>query len=95
MPGDDASGIDGALDALVTRVPRPVVARLARRPGQKEARFAHLLAGEVASLSEEPPNSTHGVVPDRIGALEETVRELRTEVAELRVQLEALRKQLE
>ena len=38
MPDEDTTGIDTALEALVTREPQPVVARLQRRPGQKEAR---------------------------------------------------------
>ena len=55
MPGDDATGLDTALEALIAREPQPVVARLARRPGQKEPRYAHLLAGDVAEAVDDAP----------------------------------------
>src|SRR5262245_30255156 len=45
MPNDDSSGLDAALESLANRESQPLVARLARRPGQKEARYAHLLSG--------------------------------------------------
>jgi uncharacterized protein YceH (UPF0502 family) len=74
------------------------VTRLPRRPGQKEARYAHLLAGEVfvdaEALEPEAPVRA-STSPDRIAALEQTVAELRSEVAELRGQLEAFRRQFE
>jgi uncharacterized protein len=97
MPGDDATGPDTALEALITREPQPVVARLARRPGQKEPRYAHLLAGDVAESIDDasvaqPPTAT---TPDRIVALEEHVQGLRNEVNDLRAQLAAFRKQFE
>jgi uncharacterized protein YceH (UPF0502 family) len=84
MPGDDSAGIDAALEALVTRDAEPVVARLSRRPGQKEARYAHLLSGAVAEAADDvqvapPPPSS-----DRLAALEELALELRNEVADLR-----------
>ena len=95
MPGDDSTGLDGALEALITREPRPVVARLARRPGQKEPRYAHLLAGDVAEADEgaaiQPPAAT----TDRMSVLEERIEELRNEVSDLRAQLASFRKQFE
>jgi uncharacterized protein YceH (UPF0502 family) len=95
MPGDDSAGIDAALEALVTRDAEPVVARLSRRPGQKEARYAHLLSGAVAEAADDvqvapPPPSS-----DRLAALEELALELRNEVADLRAQLASFRKQFE
>jgi uncharacterized protein YceH (UPF0502 family) len=95
MPGDDSAGLDAALDALVTRDAEPVVARLSRRPGQKEARYAHLLSGAVAEAADDvqvapPPPSS-----DRLAALEELALELRNEVADLRAQLASFRKQFE
>ena len=95
MPGDDSAAIDAALEALVTRDAEPVVARLSRRPGQKEARYAHLLSGAVAEAADDvqvapPPPSS-----DRLAALEELALELRNEVADLRAQLASFRKQFE
>ena len=65
------------------------------RPGQKEARCAHLLSGEVTydvpDVVARPPRAD----AERLAAVEEASEELRKEVADLRAQLEALRKQFE
>src|SRR6266513_1173200 len=39
--------IEQALHSLSTKDPEPMVTKLPRQPGQKEARFAHLLTGQV------------------------------------------------
>jgi uncharacterized protein YceH (UPF0502 family) len=95
MPGEDATGLDAALDALAARASQPVVARLARQPGQKEARYAQLLGGEVTQAPAEAAPAPAASPPDRIAALEETVQDLRKEVTDLRAQLETFRKQFE
>ena len=97
MPGDDSTELDAALEALIARQPRPVVARLARRPGQKEPRYAHLLAGEVAEAFDDAPlqPQTTSTAAERIARLEEDVQELRNEISDLRAQLGAFRKQFE
>jgi uncharacterized protein YceH (UPF0502 family) len=95
LPGDDPGGIDAALEALIAREPEPVVARLTRRPGQKEVRYAHRLGGEVAYTVDDLPSAAPAGAADRIAALEELTRELRNEVADLREQLAAFRRQFE
>ena len=97
MPGDDAAGLDAALESLIGRDPRPVVARLPRRPGQKEVRYAHLLSGDVTPTADATPDATPATAPDtdRLDALEQMANELRNEVADLRTQLEGFRKQFE
>ena len=97
MPGDDSTGVDAALEALMTREPQPVVTRLARRPGQKEPRYAHLLAGDVTEAIDVAPHQPQSTATatDRITALEELVQELRNEVTDLRSQLATFRKQFE
>jgi uncharacterized protein YceH (UPF0502 family) len=90
----DATGLDAALEALATRE-SPVVTRLARRPGQKEIRYAHLLSGEVVESADDAPGGPSEGTGDRIAALEATVQALRDEVADLRTQLAAFRKQFE
>lgn len=94
MPGDDATGLDAALEALALREPDPDVVRLARRPGQKEARFAQRLGGEVVEVADVDV-STVPAPTDRMATLEATVQELRMEVADLRSQLASFRKQFE
>ena len=95
VAGDDTGVIDTALEALIAREPEPVVTRLPRRPGQKEVRYAHRLAGEVVYTTEDVPLATPAGSTDRIAALEELTQELRNEVADLRAQLAAFRKQFE
>jgi len=91
--------VETALNQLITREPAALVTQLPRRAGQKEARYAHLLSGEVAideTEAETAPAAVRGgAASDRIGALEEGMEELRKEVADLRNQLEAFRKQFE
>src|ERR687895_1796822 len=72
------------LDGLIDR---ELAARLPRRPGQKEERFAQLLGGEVADVStgEMQPQ------PAPAGDVEARVRRLEAEVASLREELESLR----
>jgi hypothetical protein len=95
VPGDDPARINAALEALMAREPEPVVTRLPRRPGQKEVRYAHRLAGEAQYTVEDSPSPAPGGNADRITALEELTQELRNEVADLRAQLAAFRKQFE
>jgi uncharacterized protein len=90
--------VESVLAELSARSPSSLVVRLPRRPGQKEARYAHLLSGEVTVDTSEPPAAVAGrpaADAERIAALEEGVQELRNEVADLRHQLEAFRKQFE
>jgi uncharacterized protein YceH (UPF0502 family) len=46
----DISSVEGFLEELAAKVP-PRVVKLARAPGSREARWAHLLCGEVAEAS--------------------------------------------
>jgi len=96
----DIAELEGVLDSLIAREPAPLVARLPRRPGQKEVRYAHLLGGEPAQadapeMPYEPPFPTRRgeVDDDRVAALERTVEALRAEVAALRAELDAFRAQ--
>ena len=46
----DVSSVEGFLEELATRTP-PHALRLARAPGEREARWAHLLCGEPPALA--------------------------------------------
>ena len=92
---ESVEDVETALNELIARDPVVLVVRLPRRAGQKEARYAHLLSGEVTYDAPEPAVVREPVDADRIGALEEGMDELRKEVAALRTQLEAFRKQFE
>jgi hypothetical protein len=73
--------------------------KLARQPGTKESRYAHLLAGEQEEWSApaEPQLVGSASVQDdeRIKRLETELESLRKEVADLRHQLDDFRKQFE
>jgi uncharacterized protein YceH (UPF0502 family) len=90
--------VEAVLDGLIAREPSPIVVSLPRRPGQKEVRYAHLLAGEVTTDTVEAavePGARGATGTERIAALEESLNELRKEIADLRHQLESFRKQFE
>ncbi len=95
VPDEDASGLEATLETLASRDVDPLVVRLSRRPGQKEVRYAHLLAGEVVHAADDLPPTPVAAPTDRIAALEELTRELRLEVADLRAQLAEFRRQFE
>jgi uncharacterized protein len=92
----DVPHVEVTLQALMT-LPAPLVARVPRRPGQKEARYAHLLSGEPQAEADgpEPRMPREPADSGRLEAIEEAVVALRAEVAELRQALEAFRRQFE
>lgn len=72
----------------------PLVLRLARAPGAREARVAHLLAGPVdAGLAASPGPEAAQARAGRVDQLEAEVAALRVELAELRASFEAFRAQ--
>jgi uncharacterized protein len=93
---DDLSEAQSALQRLIQREP-PLVKMLAKQPGTKEPRYAHLLCGEVDSsqaASEEVVTSA-SLDASRITRLEGEVGNLKSELAALRQQLEDFRRQFE
>ena len=85
--------VETVLEALIAR---QLVVQLPRRPGQKEARYTHLLSGPPAmsaDAGEAPAQRDDARAPDRVAALEATVDELRGELASLREQFEEFRRQ--
>jgi uncharacterized protein YceH (UPF0502 family) len=103
---DDLNAVHSALNLLQRREP-PLVTLLPRQPGTKEARYAHLLCGDVSEPPSQPssaPASTHAAVPettltsarlDRIARLEDEVASLRSELADLKHQLASFQKQFQ
>ena len=87
--------IEAILMELTRRPAGPLVRRLPRQPGQKEARWAQLLTGEPpaaagADAAAEPLTVTLTLPPEveqRLGALEAEVGQLRAELARLRKSL--------
>lgn len=90
--------VDATVNGLIARESEPFVVRLPRQPGQKDARFVHLLAGEpqVTGLAEAPTRARVAARDnDRVGALETEVESLKSQVAELREQFDRFKQQFE
>ena len=92
--------IEQTLHSLSTKDPEPLVIKLPRQAGQKEARFAHLLAGEVKieELDGAQPvskQSRKSADAERVVSLEHRVETLASEVEKLRQQFEGFKKQFE
>lgn len=90
--------VEAGLQFLIDKYP-PLVARLARAPGTKEARYAHLLSGEdVLERQEIAASFSSGVETprqDRIEQLEGEVTRLRADVDRLLDQFERFKKQFD
>lgn len=89
----DAAAIDAALQSLAGRESGPLVVRLAREPGRRDARYAHLLSGDIEVGEDAPlpampaPAAARAVAPmedGRLARLEAQVQALRAEVDELK-----------
>lgn len=91
----DLAQVENTLDALIAREPFALVARLPRRPGQKEVRFAHLLSGEPAADVAEPVAPAGSPEPSRVEVLEQSIDALRAEVAELRARFDEFRREFQ
>ena len=104
---DDLNAVHSALNLLMNRQP-PLVKLLARQPGTKEARYAHLLSGDVPDQSvaarphslAEPSSAGHeasvaATYSERLMDLEREVADLRNEVSELKQQLANFQKQFQ
>jgi uncharacterized protein len=88
--------VQETLDELASR-PEPLIVKLERRPGQKEARYAHLLGGPVdmgtVNVPASIPSSGSSGQGGRIETLEAEVEALKEEVASLRAAFEEFTKQ--
>src|ERR1044072_1638961 len=92
--------VEQTLHSLTTRDSDPLVTKLARQPGQKDARFAHLLSGvpqlEIAAEASAPIRSTQRASDaERISKLEEQVNTLTERVEGLTEQFEQFKKKFE
>ena len=92
----DLDEVHLALDRLMKRQP-PLATVLPRPSGTKEARYAHMLSGDVEAFEPEPEAAAGFVSPDseRIARLENEVAALHNEIASLKQQLAEFRKQFE
>ncbi len=87
----DISSVEGFLDELAAKAPARVV-KLPRAPGEREARWAHLLCGEPVA---EPPRAgaAHDAEGGAVSAGE--LAAIKAEQTRLAAQVEALRAQVQ
>jgi uncharacterized protein YceH (UPF0502 family) len=91
----DLGEVQDALDDLARR-DEPLVVKLERQPGQKDARYAHLLSGEVdVTAVSTPRTSSAAPSNDRLDVLEERVATLESELAAFRESFSEFRKQFD
>jgi uncharacterized protein len=90
----EASEAENVLDKLAEWPSVALVRKLPRQPGQKEARFTHLLAGEPSFDSSPADAPAAATQPTRVAQLEQELHQLRAEFNELRKRFDDLEAQL-
>ena len=97
----DFSGLGEVQEALdgLSRRDEPLVTRIERLAGQKEARFAHLLSGEIdieeIAAAHAVSHARGRAGAERLEHLEEEVTRLRGEVEAVKQTFEEFKKQFE
>jgi uncharacterized protein YceH (UPF0502 family) len=92
---DSVASAESALQFLIDKYP-PLAIRLARAPGAKEVRYAHLLSGEpVAAEPAASQASATASRQDRVAMLEQEVAALKAEVERLTQEFAEIRRLLE
>ncbi|MES9971394.1 MAG: DUF480 domain-containing protein [Candidatus Thiodiazotropha sp.] len=91
----DVHEVESVLNGLMQREDGPFMVRLAREPGRRESRYAHLFCGEVEQQSElEQPQTTASDQasgqPSRIEQLESVVHEMAKEIDNLKARIDEL-----
>ena len=84
--------VEAAVSGLIAR---ELTVEMARRPGQKETRYAHLLSGPPSEAPAEVPIDIAAAEPprDRVAELEASLDEVRRELAALRARFEDFTRQ--
>jgi uncharacterized protein YceH (UPF0502 family) len=94
----DLESLEVTLQKLAEREP-PLVRKLARLPGTKEPRYAHLLAGDQPEWNLAAADSSAAPVlhaqDDRVTHLESEIVQLRQQIADLQQQFREFKKQFE
>jgi uncharacterized protein len=78
------------LDKLAEWPGGALIAKLPKQPGQKEARFAHLLAGEPEINTQPEPTTASAGSANEIAALQQELQELRAEFNDLKKRFDDL-----
>jgi len=93
----DISSVEGFLEELQDRAPEkggPLVIKLARAPGTREQRWAHLLCGPVDATQTGGMNASRSSGDGASSNTVERIEQLEAEVVQLRASVEKLCKEL-
>ena len=96
-PINEVGEVEAALSRLASREDGPYVVRLAREPGRRDSRYAHLFSGSVEGAAEgieehvaaeaptaATPRADTKSLQERVAQLEQRVAQLEREIAGLR-----------
>jgi uncharacterized protein len=89
----DISSVEGFLDELAAKDP-PRVVKLPRAPGEREARWAHLLCGEVALPAAAAEGGASPVAAGELAALKAEQTRLAAELEALRATVQRIARDL-
>jgi uncharacterized protein len=89
----DISSVEGFLEELATKEPVRVV-KLGRAPGEREARWAHLLCGEVANVALAVGAPSAGVSAGELSALKAEQTRLTAELDEVKSLVQRIAREL-
>ena len=88
----DVSSVDAFLEEMANRSAGALAVKLARQPGARESRWAHLLSGPVSeAAAAEATSPVRTDAGSEVSVLRAEVDALREEVATLRAELQQLR----
>jgi uncharacterized protein YceH (UPF0502 family) len=90
---DDLESVEACLRRLMEFESEPLVMRLDRQPGAREARYAHLLGGSEPAghvpVTQAAAVPTQTALAERVAALEAELAALKAEFTEFRKQFES------
>jgi uncharacterized protein YceH (UPF0502 family) len=91
----DLSSVEAFLDELAEKTPARVI-KLPKAPGSREARWAHLLCGEVILGATQAPNqaSLPEATPDELQALRDEQQRMAQELSELKTLVARMAREL-
>jgi uncharacterized protein YceH (UPF0502 family) len=80
---ESTAEVETLMAELAGRMDGPIVARLSRQPGQKEARYQHLFSGPASDVEDAPAPADAEPQDDRLSRLEARVAALEAAVERL------------
>lgn len=86
----DISALEAYLEEMATRSAGALAVKLPRQPGSREARWTHLLCGELALDHSAVAAGDESMTTGELAALKINVAQLRGEVSDLRALVERL-----